>query len=125
MSLISFLRVIDKLEQVEVERKYRKDVNELKAEVARLTRDVTLSEAKLTRSIMDCSNLRHTNDVLQMHNQCGADHNKVLIKEIARLKDELCRERYIYGRALADVSRGETIITSVFRHSGDYDRTNS
>lgn len=101
------------------------EVADLRAEVARLTRQVTLSEAKLTRSIMDCSNLRHSNAVLQTHNQCGADHNKILIKEIARLKDDLARERYIYGRALADVSREETIITAVFRHSGDYDRTNS
>lgn len=121
--MISKLR--DTLKAFAFNLKVNKENADLNAEVARLTLDVTLSEAKLTRSIMDCSNLRHTNAVLQMHNQCGADHNKVLIKEIARLKDELARERYIYGRALADVSRGETIITAVFRHSGDYDRTNS
>lgn len=113
--MINFLR--DKLERVETEQRHKKEIKELKAEVARLTHQSAKDGIKIF-------NLEMSVNMQMKYNDDGADHNKVLIKEIARLKDELTRERYIYGRALADVSRGETIITAVFRHSGDYDRTN-
>lgn len=116
MMNFNFLR--DKLERVETEQRQRKEIAELEAEVARLNEQARKDSGKIV-------NLMRQNESLRQRNDFGAQHNNVMVNEVVRLNKELSRERYIYGRALADVSRGEAIITAVFRHSGDYDRTNS
>lgn len=112
--MIKFLS--SKLERVYNEQ--RNKHKDLTAEVARLNEQARKDSGKI-------ANLMRQNESLRQRNDFGAQHNNIMVNEVLRLNNELSRERYIYGRALADVSRGETIITAVFRHSGDYDRTNS
>lgn len=114
--MISKLR--DTLKLFAFNMKRNKEIAKLKAEVARLNLMLSKSECKLTDSVFESSDLKYRNDL-------GYTHNKVLIKEIARLKDELDRERFIYSRALASVSEGERIYIAVMNAQANYDRTNS